>query len=271
MYFCPRRASPVMNPVEQIRSDLIRGLPIKEQRGSKPRCHFLTYGDNGDVARRLTTLIGPYGHVSPSDAWMPRGFDDTEEAQLHLARRLIHASKDRKALKDWWLTHARPTSRTPTWDIASTCTIGGRRGLLLVEAKAHCAELLNEVCGKRWNKFSNSSNHLRIALAIAEANLGLHAATDSEWRLSSDYCYQMSNRFAWAWKLCTLGYSVTLVYLGFLQANDMQGSFQSEEEWERLVRQHSECLFPAQVWEQPIHIQGSILVPLVRTLVQPLG
>jgi hypothetical protein len=36
--------------------DLLSRLRAKEQRGSKPRCHFLTHGDPAKVARRLTYL-----------------------------------------------------------------------------------------------------------------------------------------------------------------------------------------------------------------------
>lgn len=64
-------------------SDLVQHLPPKEQRGSKPRCHILTHGTKDEVARRLTSLIHPFGQVSASDRWMPIGFDATKEAQLH--------------------------------------------------------------------------------------------------------------------------------------------------------------------------------------------
>jgi hypothetical protein len=119
-------------------------------------------------------------------------------------------------LKCWWLADPRPTSATPSLDIASTCSITGRKGLLLVEAKAHKAELITEEAGKRFDKYSSAANHDSIAHAIAEANEGLALATKAEWHLSFTRCYQMSNRFAWSWKLCALGYPVVLVYLGFL-------------------------------------------------------
>jgi hypothetical protein len=195
--------------------ELLSRLRRKEQRGSKPRCHFLTHGHNEEVAHRLTSLIAPRCRVSAADKWMPTGFEATEEAQLHKAECLIPSADDRQVLKHWWLADPRPTSRTPTWDIASTCLIDGRRGLLLMEAKAHEAELINEACGKRFDQGSSQVNHYRIGRAIAEANEGLQIATKMEWRLSSARCYQMSNRFAWAWKLCTLGYPVALCIWAF--------------------------------------------------------
>jgi hypothetical protein len=80
----------------------------------------------------------------------------------------MNSSNDRRALARRWLADPRPTSRTPNWDIASTCTIDGRKGLLLVEAKAHRPELTEE--GKRVNDDISAANHERIGVAISEAN-----------------------------------------------------------------------------------------------------
>jgi hypothetical protein len=201
---------------------------------------------------------------------MPLGFDAREEAQLHKAERLIPSRADRLALTRWWLEDARPTSRTPTWDIASTCSIDGHRGLLLVEAKAYPGEMTNE--GKRFHKDSSKANHASVGRAIAEANEGLRQATELEkWHLSSTSCYQMSNRFAWSWKLCKLGYSVALVYLGFLDAIEMPPApFDQDSDWLNFVTAHSAPLFPSEIWNQRINIDGVSLTPLIRSLRQPL-
>jgi hypothetical protein len=45
--------------------------------------------------------------------------------------------------------------------------------------------------------------------------------TGLTWALSRDWCYQMSIRFAWAWKLAGLGKPVILIYLGFLAYDEM--------------------------------------------------
>jgi hypothetical protein len=55
-----------------------------------------------------------------------------------------------------------------------------------------------------------------IHSTIQEAGLALSEQTGLTWALSRDWCYQMSNRFAWAWKLVELGKPVILIYLGFL-------------------------------------------------------
>jgi hypothetical protein len=38
---------------------------------------------------RLTSLVAPFAEISTNDAWMPVGFDNLAEAQLHNALRLL--------------------------------------------------------------------------------------------------------------------------------------------------------------------------------------
>jgi hypothetical protein len=74
--------------------------------------------------------------------------------------------------------------------------------------------------------------------------------TGLTWALSRDWNYQMSNRFAWAWKLADLGIPVILVHLGFLNAHEMNDKgrpFADHEDWTRAVMRHSQALFPAEV------------------------
>jgi hypothetical protein len=42
------------------------------------------------------------------------------------------------------------------------------------------------------------------------------------WTLSRDSHYQLTNRFAWAWKLASMGVPVVLGYLGFQGAAEMK-------------------------------------------------
>src|SRR5262245_55935670 len=185
-----------------------------QQRGSKPRCHLLTSGTRVEVAERLTSLIKPWGEVVAGGCcWMPSGFADCEEAQLHKAEKIIADANDRDALLNWWLAvSGGPRTTTPNWDIASTCAIHGKPGILLIEAKAHDTELRNEERGKPLGGEDNKGvsldsrrNHVRIGCCIQEAAIALSQQTGLAWALSRDWCYQMSNRFAWAWKLTELG------------------------------------------------------------------
>jgi hypothetical protein len=257
-------------------SDLLQRLKPKERRGSKPRCHLLTHGSADEVAARLTSLAAPFARVSTGDRWMPRGFDEPEEAQLHKAAGLLEPGI-RAELTAWWLAPNSQRAKTPNFDIANTCTIDGRSGLLLVEAKAHDEELNKETAGRSLTADASDdrrTSHETIAAAIRSACDGLSEASSLPWRIARDSHYQMSNRFAWSWKLTALGIPVVLVYLGFLKADEMidRGQpFASHEDWEQLVKEHSRPLFPKEVWGQKWIVNGQPIVPLIRSIEQPLA
>lgn len=255
-------------------SDLLKKLTRKQQRGSKPRCHWITHGSPREVACRLTQLIAPWGDVSETERWMPQGFNQIEEAELHKAESLL-PQKDCAAIKDWWFKVAHGRQTGPSFDIGSTCTVtvkGSRhKGLLLLEAKAYDKELQNEEIGKRAPSAGSENsriNHEHICKAIADTNQCYEATTGIKWSLSCDARYQMSNRFASACELSKLGYSVILVYLGFINANEMKDKgkpIASAEYWKRLVEEHSKPLFPSCVWGQPQKVHAQWIVPLIRS------
>lgn len=257
-------------------SSLLERLKPKERRGSKPRCHLLTHGSPDAVAARLTALAVPHASVSASDFWMPQGFDDTDEATLPEAERLLPVDV-RSGLKRWWLAVASNNARTPNWDVASTCTVEGRAGILLIEAKAHDQELIKEETGRKAMEAPVSwkarRNLLRIDWAIRDASAALSEATGLPWALSRDWNYQMSNRFAWAWKLADLGIPVVLVYLGFLRASEMGDRGEplaDAADWRSLVTNHSQALFPESVWDRRWTCGGQPLIPLIRSIEIPL-
>ena len=202
-------------------SSLLGRLGPRQRKGSKPRCHWITHGPANEVAARLTKLAAPWATVTTDDRWMPDGFVQTDEAELHKAGRLIPDDDVRSRLGDWWFAVRRGQQKAPSFDIASTCTVAGRYGLLLVEAKAHDRELRKEEVGKPLRPPitpNGCRNHARIGACMAEASLALAGETGVPWGLSRDWNYQMSNRFAWSWKLAELGFPVVLVYLGLLHA-----------------------------------------------------
>ena len=258
-------------------STLLERLKPKERRGSKPRCHLLTHGSPDDVAARLTALVAPFASAVPSDCWMPQGFENTAEATLPEAERLLPADV-RLELQRWWLSVASNNTRTPNWDLASTCTIEGKAGIMLIEAKAHDQELIKEETGRKNIEAPVSGsarrNLLRIDWAIRDASLALTESTGLTWALSRDWNYQMSNRFAWAWKLADLGIPVVLVYLGFLGTSEMkdQGNpLADAADWEAIVKRHSQALFPAEVWGRRWTCGGHPFIPLIRSLAVPLN
>ena len=235
-------------------------------------------GDREDVAARLTKLVGlPDVSVSADDKWMPYGkpilkdgsWDKTpaNEARLDKANCLVE-SKIRNPLRTWWLARR---GNTPNWDIASTCNINGEPGLILVEAKAHDTELTKpDNCGSK-----NCENVKRICKAISEANRDLQESCQSQlgtkhdWRLSNRGHYQLSNRFAWSWKLASLGVPVVLVYLGFLNAYEMIDKgcpFQDTSKWERVLKNYGKDTVNNAVWGERLYIgeAKTPFIPLIR-------
>lgn len=71
-----------------------------------------------------------------------------------------------------------------------------------------------------------------------------------------------------------LGIPVVLVYLGFLKADEMHDRgkpLAAATDWERLVKDHSQRLFPAEVWGRRWMCGGHAFMPLIRSIELPLG
>ncbi len=261
---------------------------LDKKNGSRPRCILLIDGDKGVVADRLTRLVGlEDAVVTPVDNWMPRGKPvkrkdgswntaPAKEVQLGGLTKLLsnmYGDKRSKELKQqlnaWWNPKR---GKTPTWDIASTCRIKGRSGLLLVEAKAHKSE---ELSGSEKSNSKNEENLKSIACAIDEATAGLANLTSNSWSLSRDHHYQLSNRFAWSWKLVSLGIPVVLLYLGFLRAEDMakegRQTFRSKADWERVLRSHCCGVVDNSCWDRVWCVNGVPMFPIIRVFDQPFS
>jgi hypothetical protein len=250
-------------------------LPQREQRGSRARCIRLTDGPDDVVAHRLSELVAP-ARIDPArHHWMPRGVAHPKEAKLGDALRFL-SDDHRKAVTDWWLS-ARRGANTPNWDIASTATIDGKEGLVLVEAKAHAAELKadGKAVGLKTDGKAGegtAKNHQHIDAACREASAALNDIVPG-WNLSVAGHYQLCNRFAWAWRIAALGVPVVLVYLGFLRAAEMHDQglpLADADSWERLLRAHSAGILPATAWDQPISIDGTPFRAVIRSMELPL-
>lgn len=236
----------------------------RENRGSRARCLLFTDRGSAKVARELTRLTDGWAQVDAvRDLWMPRGSENTAEAKIGEAPGFV---SDRVAaeLVRWWLAAPASVDGTrraniPNWDIASTAHIGGRKGLLLVEAKAHAGEMGEGGKEKKSDASKTSlDNHEQIGTAIQQANSGLQTATALTWGLSRDSHYQLANRFAWAWKIASLGIPVALVYLGFIDAAEMAGNgrklIMSQKAWEDAVKRHAKGVVPESVWNATIQV-----------------
>ena len=233
--------------------------------GSQPRCILLTDGGPFAAAENLTRMVNhPSVVVSPSDTWRPEGRPYPNEVQLDKPKGAILVPQEvARILREWWPRRGS----SPNWDIASTCTIDGQRGLLLVEAKAHAKEL-----DRSSTRASNRSRE-QIDAALAEANDGLRRLTGEDWALSADRHYQLANRIAWSWKLAALGMPTVLLYLGFLNAVEMTNRrqmFTTAADWDLCVREYSSGMVPPSGWNTPFNVTGTPLMFLIRACRQPL-
>ncbi len=245
----------------------MENVRLDRLRGSLLRCLLLTGLPRYRTAELLTSLVRPHNIdiSSDKDIWRPRGLRNYKETTLIDSNDFL-PSETRRLLREWWLEKPRG-ARLPNWDIASTCTIEGKKGLLLVEAKAHDKELSD--AGKSQPTTPNGQlNHERIGLAIDQANSGLTGLL-AGWALSRGSNYQLSNRFAWAWKLATLGVPVILVYLGFLNAMEMldRGQpFKTHTAWEACIRNHAKNRVPDDAWNRKLEINGTPVWFLIRSM-----
>jgi hypothetical protein len=222
--------------------------------GSRYRCLMATHQPRPVVVTFLNSLVQPSAEVSDEDRYMPEGFCKPDEAKLGETSGFL-TDEQREIATSWWLA-VRQHANTPNWDIVSTCKIAGQRGLMLVEAKAHVGELKpNDCCGA-----GNEKNRQRIGVAIADAKQNLGEG----WSLSVDSHYQLSNRFAWAWKVASLGVPVVLVYLGFLNANEMVKPFTSHRAWENCLLTYAHGIVPRHFWNSgALNVNGVPMIPLI--------
>lgn len=236
-------------------------------RGS--RKHILDWlcSERGSFVAELNDLLGGAATVEANaDQWMPEGYDNDTEARLDQLDDSFVPDAVRRSLTDWWLVH-RAGANTPNWDLLSTATIAGRRGLVLVEAKANCAEL--KVDGKALTdgaSIRSRQNHDRISAAIAEARIGL-SGNVPDVRIDVSTHYQLSNRVAFAWKLASLGVPTVLVYLGFTGDGgiaDAGEPFRSDEHWREAFMLHASSVLSPAFFHRPHSCGNASMQFIVR-------
>jgi hypothetical protein len=225
-------------------------------RGS--RKHILDWVSQPRFLPELLALAEPARcRVSATSQWRPLGGDQIAEARLESFGPTVmpdHAAWP--ALQRWWLEHPAGAN-TPNWDVALSCEVDGRPGLVLVEAKANVPELSR--AGKSLPldaSDASKANHNRIGLAIAEARDAL-APTLPGIAIDRDTHYQLSNRLAFAWKLASLGIPTVLIYLGFTGDDGIRDAgepFADDAHWQGAFDRYVREVWPNPILDQAIPV-----------------
>lgn len=217
----------------------------------------------------INKLIKPYAEITVYDNWMPKSLHNDKEAELKNFLKYNFDPQLYNKIVNWWLY---VDTTTPNWDLVSTCTIDGKRGILLVEAKAHKDELNNESHGKQLKADASDDskkNHARIEEAIQEAKKGIKN-TGFDLSISRDNYYQLSNRVAHAWWLANQGIPVVLLYLGFLDCQDMNDEkyklLNSPKEWDDCFLNHAKQVRVGSIINKWVYCGESKLITICRSL-----
>ncbi|MBI1212966.1 MAG: hypothetical protein GC190_16005 [Alphaproteobacteria bacterium] len=234
----------------------------REFKGSRLRCLLLTSAARSEVAAFLNSLVAPHARVTAAEHWMPRGFLEPDEAKLGETPGFL-SDQDRATLTGWWLKQPGGAN-TPNWDLVSTCSVETRPGLVLVEAKAHEGEFSDDRCG------ASSPNRQQIEAALAEASAAWNELMPG-FSLSADSHYQLSNRLAFSWKLASMGIPIVVVYLGFLDAHEMDDGrrtlLRNHMQWHRCVVAQSKDTIPEHAWDRTFDVGGTPLTIAIRSAV----
>ncbi|RLS59374.1 MAG: hypothetical protein DWH91_00230 [Planctomycetota bacterium] len=226
----------------------------REFYGSRFRCLLATSQQRPAVAKFLTSLAPDGVSVTEKHVWAPQGFREPEEARLAETPEFLSLAHG-GTLRGWWL--AKPgRANTPNWDIVSECDHKGTKGLILIEAKAHADEFGDDRCGA-----TNRDNYNQICDALKKANMEWNKIVPG-FSLSADSKYQLSNRFAFAWKVASLGTPVVLIYLGFLDAHEMgrgRKLFTSHDDWEKCIKDGGKNHVPESIWGKEYFVNGTPL------------
>lgn len=180
-----------------------------------------------------------------------------------------HASKVIVA-EDWWFPYKTNRNRRPTWDLICHIEVGGKAGLLIVEAKAHVGELKEQDKKKRpsIDKPRRMANDNSIRLRLCEASLGLTNLGIGSFRLSADHHYQLSNRLAYLHMLAGNGVPTVLMYLGVLDSPDWPDDpLKDSEHWKSVLKEHFQTIGPWEfVGKQPTDMSVGSMQMIVRDL-----
>ena len=256
-------------PYSEELADVVERLGRLATRGS--RRHVLNWVAAPDFLASFNDLLeGTGARIRAEDTWMPEGWVAPREARLDGSGPESSLEINWDDLRGWWLAESG-RGNVPNWDLVANCSIDGRDGLVLVEAKANEGELSS--AGKRspGSTADSEDNHERIKAAIEEARGALVERLPG-LAISRDRAYQFSNRIAHAWWLASRGVPVVLLYLGFTgddRIADVGEPFADVEAWQRHFEDKIRDIFPISELGKPIDCGPAAFRVVARALDVP--
>ena len=261
------------------------------RHGSRRRILELTSAPNPVVAETLSSLIEGHGTVGSGDLWSPRGANAPSPIRLDEATGFIKDPMKKSALREWWISgeplfnramtqrqtagRASRPMRLPAFDLVSTFGAeGSDSGILIVSAAAHIGELNSDHAHQR-----EKTALPQIKKAFAEASAGWNAlllkhAEDYGYKLShrvklsTEAHYRLATHFAFAWKLAQLGVPVILLYLGFLDATELEPDgrliFRDGEMWNKCVFEKTSKPLPEEIWDASFDVPDGAKITVLR-------
>ena len=233
----------------------------KDENGS--RKHVLSWvAQDMFISEMKAILAANQSPVESIGAFMPNK-SNPQEAELDksFAKHLLpqECLDCGEKIRKWWLAKSTEKTQTPNWDIAAACEIKDRneikRGLILVEAKAHVSEL-----NKKDKSGAAGENAKSIKEALQDASDDLNSRCKSKgFNLSADNHYQLSNRIAYVWKLAQMGIPTILAYLGFTGYDPHFGDdyLRDHKHWTDTLRNYMQEVVPLDLLGKTIHCEKS--------------
>ena len=229
--------------------------------------HVLDLLEREDYVQVMNGLLFDGGaSIAQSDEHRPLGKHDPAEWSVEaFCAQFCRDWLDVDRLASWW-----PQIMPPQWDLISTCRVGGRQGLLLVEAKAHEGEC--SFAGKELEPGASSEserNHRQIRRCLREAADGLRPF--GVFRLDAGSHYQLANRVAYLWKLASMGIPTVLLYIGFTGDTYFARDYLVDvDHWQRVMGAYMQGVVPLSFPGQVVKLSGggSARMPIVSWPVQ---
>lgn len=230
--------------------------------------HVLDLLEREDYVQVMNGLLADGGaSITQEDARRPLGWDDATEWDIRrFCDKFCHDWFAQDLLSTWW--PGRP-AKPPMWDMISTCRVGERQGILLMEAKAHEGEC--SYAGKELEPSASresKKNHQQIIACMNEAQDGLNHACDGVFRLGTESHYQLTNRIAHLWKLASCGIPAVLLYLGFTGDTYFKRDYLTDaDHWQRVMGAYMRGVIPLGFPGRVVQLSsGGSVQMLIRSL-----